>query len=823
MRPLRLTLRGFRSHTETTITFEDRSLVGIVGPTGSGKSSVLDGIAFALYGSTPAAGKESSKLINSRATEAQVELFVEVSGVVFRLARVIKRKGPAQQVLERWSALDGEKLETLSDKSREINAHVERLIGLDFSAFTRSVMLAQGRFAELLTATPAEAASVLTALFGFGIIERMRGIVRDRKAQVAAELALVAAAKKSLSTKVVQLEEKQAEVAALERRGSELASLVERVGAVEQEQKDLLIESSAIAERLAVIEAALERLPPEETRRRHVEEVLLFAERSTEAATQRDEAVAASRLASAALDEAVAAGMQTAIAELAAAVQAESTARKQVDEVERRRDAASRAATAADESLLASRERVLAAESEWGAATVAADSATEALRILQLAHAAHSLAQGVSVGDPCPVCRRTLEDEPGIPTPSGLDEANAAAAAGAETAATAVESLRRARERVAGLEEASSAAGRVLASEEALLGEAKAQHAKELSAVESAVNRVDGKASDPLGSLERARAKWEGLLAARTEAAKVAGAATERVTELEHSNPAASFATALAACVPAAELAGVPVDGVDAGAFLAFVEAILGALTSQRVGMDEGAKATGVRLAQLELDRSGALVSGGLAADSDLSRVVAESTTQLASSRGAVEVLAGQVAAERSALTSEQETAKQALLLDRLHADLAPGKFPQFLLDERRSILADQASGSFRDLSGGRYEFTLEDDRFRIRDRASAGLIRDADTLSGGETFLASLSLALGLANMVAMDDAVLDAFFVDEGFGALDADSLDLAMEGVEALVEDDRLVVVVSHVAELSERIEDLIVLEKDPVTHSTIVIRA
>ena len=120
----------------------------------------------------------------------------------------------------------------------------------------------------------------------------------------------------------------------------------------------------------------------------------------------------------------------------------------------------------------------------------------------------------------------------------------------------------------------------------------------------------------------------------------------------------------------------------------------------------------------------------------------------------------------------------------------------------------------------------------RQREERVAGLLAEldlearagqrADSLSGGETFLASLALALGLAEMVGRRGGRLDAFFLDEGFGTLDPEHLDLAMEGVESLVADraQRLVVVVSHVSELRQRIEDLIVLDKDPLTGDSIV---
>jgi len=86
-----------------------------------------------------------------------------------------------------------------------------------------------------------------------------------------------------------------------------------------------------------------------------------------------------------------------------------------------------------------------------------------------------------------------------------------------------------------------------------------------------------------------------------------------------------------------------------------------------------------------------------------------------------------------------------------------------------------------------------------------SGQVRPAKTLSGGESFLASLSLALGLADVVATETggALLDTLFVDEGFGMLDADALDQVMDTLDELRAGGRVVGVVSHVEELRQRI--------------------
>ena len=128
-------------------------------------------------------------------------------------------------------------------------------------------------------------------------------------------------------------------------------------------------------------------------------------------------------------------------------------------------------------------------------------------------------------------------------------------------------------------------------------------------------------------------------------------------------------------------------------------------------------------------------------------------------------------------------------------------------------------------MSAGRYGVVHSTDR-ESRGKAGglgldifdawSGLVRPAKTLSGGESFLASLALALGLADVVASEAGgrVLDTLFVDEGFGGLDSDTLDLVMGTLDELRAGGRVVGVVSHVTELQQRIPNRLRVLRTPL---------
>ena len=172
----------------------------------------------------------------------------------------------------------------------------------------------------------------------------------------------------------------------------------------------------------------------------------------------------------------------------------------------------------------------------------------------------------------------------------------------------------------------------------------------------------------------------------------------------------------------------------------------------------------------------------------------------------------------------ELETSHAAAVRDQqvareLARHLSATGFEKWVLDAALRHLVAGATGVLHSLSNGTYSLTLEPktSNFCVIDHANADAVRSARTLSGGETFLASLALALALADEVAHLGAGgatrLESMFLDEGFGTLDADTLDTVAGALEDLGAQGRTVGLVTHVTELAERLPVRFEVTKTP----------
>ena len=148
-------------------------------------------------------------------------------------------------------------------------------------------------------------------------------------------------------------------------------------------------------------------------------------------------------------------------------------------------------------------------------------------------------------------------------------------------------------------------------------------------------------------------------------------------------------------------------------------------------------------------------------------------------------------------IARDRETQQVARELQQL---MSSRKFPQWLADAALDTLVVDASASLMRLSNDQFDLTHERGDFFVIDHADADSRRSVRTLSGGETFQASLALALALSEqlstLAAGGRTTLDSIFLDEGFGTLDPDALEIVAGTLENLAQEDRMVGVITHV---------------------------
>ncbi|MDX3232023.1 AAA family ATPase [Streptomyces sp. ME19-01-6] len=525
-------------------------------------------------------------------------------------------------------------------------------------------------------------------------------------------------------------------------------------------------------------------------------------------------------------------------------------ARQRLDAA-RRRDLLAGEATEAEQRLLRSREEAAVAHETW-----------LDLKDRRLRGIAAELAAGLSAGEPCAVCGATEHPRPARPGAGHVDRTAEEAAlavyrraeAGREEAERRLQSLR---EALAGAEAAAGGGtadelDRAVADlETALAGargagadghaarealaHAEEEHERRLAQRQEAERRAAARTSRReallreraglLAELERARGgavtvaeraarleRHAGLLARAAEAAREAEAAARRLEE------------AGARLVDAARRAGFDTPSAAAGAVLP--------ATNQR-GLRHRLEQWQTESAAVAAELADPLVAAAAQeppADPGAAEAAAEAATRALREASARDAAARTRCQELDRLSAQAVTDARRLAPlreehDRLArlATLAAGtsaenerrmRLEAYVLAARLEQVAAAASARLRHMSAGRYTLVHSDARTGGRGRAGLGLHvidawtgseRDTATLSGGETFFVSLSLALGLADVVT-DEAGgtrLDTLFIDEGFGSLDEQTLDEVLDVLDSLRERDRTVGIVSHVADLRQRI--------------------
>jgi exonuclease SbcC len=453
---------------------------------------------------------------------------------------------------------------------------------------------------------------------------------------------------------------------------------------------------------------------------------------------------------------------------------------------------------------------------------------------------------GLQIGDPCPVCGEPLQELPAIaPSPVAALESELKTVRAALLELRA--QYRAAQERLKHLREQLE----TLRASRAQTAERRSALEAELDALRAEFRAAVGDTDDPVSAVQEARAMLVAGLAAQVSAL-TGGADIEaqlvalgrKKRQLEDAGRAAEKALADA---QAAILAGqAALDAAQAqweerAAAATDLRAELSAAL-ETAGFDTPEAARAAHLPEAEITalerferdydaRLHALKERGLELRAQLNGQTPPSSQDLESAEShwrdlerqraaliAAEARGVQVIADLQTRLRDKNrmTAEIAALETRfdvyaaLNNDLKGNQFQDYLLAQVQRDLLERASSVIREVTHDRYTLALRDNEFCVLDAWNAMEPRSVKTLSGGESFIASLSLALALSDYLAGSKA-LGALFLDEGFGTLDSEALDAVTGVLETLNTRGRTVGVITHVSSLAERLPNRLMVEK------------
>lgn len=853
MKPVKLTLCGwgpYKEKQEIDFTgFNERGLFLITGPTGAGKTTIFDAITYALYGNMSGGMREKNSVrsdFSKGDTPTYVELIMTHAGEQYQIyrnpeyMRPKKRGGQAkdgkgQEVLTKekeravFTGPDGSSVEG----SGEVTRKIQELLKLDYRQFKQLSMIAQGEFARLLSAPPSEKTRIFREIFGTDLYEKIAASLKGKSGSVYKQI-MECRHKMDEDIDMLSRDGDIAEDAGSHYYEGIIRKLKEEEKQLQGECKEIRKayaekdgQVQAIAGRIAEnerIQSLSDKLEKEKARR---QELFLCAEEMQEKEELLKQQERAASLRGAEIKLA-------ALKEQALALQEEiRTSEEEIQDLEQK--------NAAEESFFAAHEEIASAygeEKKWREASSrlaqekekyevkskelcrqqkiyleAEKNEEEAKSLYEQTDKAYRhgmagiLSEGLKDGAPCPVCGSMEHPHPAVksislPTEKQVKELKEVyekkqkkrVELHGQTAACAAEM--RELERMVGeqakecsiLEESRKKRGTVIADylaahdEEAYEEQLKQYHLR-TAVLKEKKGRQDKRKREEIllkEKLEKQRKEFEkGLreagfssreayLEVRKEEKEIAllREKTESYRKDRHLND--EMINHLTEEIGKAR----PEDAEELKNKARQAERERKTLFDRQLTMDNRQKNVKRGLASLE-DKNKQLIS----------------------------------LMERYSLLKDLDDAANGNNKKRL-------VFEQYVLAAYFEDILTAANIRLRLLSSGRYELKrveqISDGRSKdnleieVMDYYT-GKYRSVKTLSGGEAFKASLSLALGMSDVVQSESGGLkvEALFIDEGFGSLDGESLDQACLTLQTLVEKERLIGIISHVPELAEKI--------------------
>ncbi|MBS5618562.1 MAG: SMC family ATPase [Clostridiales bacterium] len=871
MKPIQLVLSAFGPYVERTVidfsALGEEGLFLIAGDTGAGKTTIFDAISFALYGEA-SGGKEKrkSKSFHSDYVSDQTETYVELTfrhrGETWWIRRNLEYQRPAKKKKDGMEtttrqAADaqmrnedtGEEILRMDD----VNRRVRELLGLTQDQFTQTVMIAQGDFLKILTASSDDRKKLFRDLFHTNLYVDLQSRLQEKNRACADE-------QKALEQVILSAEGKidpEAEFAEREillsycgqiQHTDALCALLARL--IEQEkaaQEQARTQKKEAADQIGALIAAVtegERVNRDfadwESKRARL--AALTAGQG-EIDAQRAALAAARRAQQLETDEALMRrtrrDMDAQRAALSEAQAALEQAEKALPEAETRmKEAESRGGEI--HALLAQAKQMedcLPVLGEVERLKAALDTQKRELQRLTAdssrAQAAYTAAQNsyylsqagllareLKAGQPCPVCGSTAHPCPAQITPETVTR----------------QALEQAAQRRETAEKAQSDAATRLAANRAALDEREDRlRALKIGADETRQRlaaRIDAAhqaAADRQREIDEARSAYQALDKRKTAAQSAVDAAQKQLEALEKD---------LQAQTEAFEQKRAAHGFEDEASYRLAkrTNADIERLDREIRNYDEQKRTLAAQTHELEDKLSGRQRTDLAALQNRRAAALDRQAKAENAEKAMVRKLTLHESAEREirqANAAIQKKRGKWQIIQELYtccAGIAAGNprakltFEAYVQQYYFRFVVAAANKRLTRLTDGMFTLRVMREAanrvsqsgldLEVLDR-STGQARDVSTLSGGESFLASLALALGLSDAVQSQSGQIrmDAMFIDEGFGSLDENALRSSIDVLLELADGKRLIGIISHVQELEERIDKQIVVTKTP----------
>lgn len=857
MKPLKLIMNAFGAYAEEQIV--DFSLLGdktfflIHGPTGAGKTTILDAISFALYGTASGDLRESKNLRSDYAppsAKTQVDFTFRSGSKKYEVVRspeqeVAKLRGEGTRKIPAAAALyeiSGDERNIIASGINDVTKQVETILGFKAEQFCQIVLLPQGEFRRFLIAESKDRKSILETLFKTGIYRQIEQLLSDKSKQIEREYDDLKK-ERSYLLETAACENKEALLAKKDCYLSEQKTLqidlasaqkaFEQAKAAHQAAQTLAaafaeVETAAKAHAILAGQAdeiKNKRTILENAERASLVEPYYFAcqktyQKQTEASEQNTKKQALLREAeqkACLLQERLDVSLPANVPNIADALQELLTTTITDIQKAKNANAVYDKLARTEDAVKKSEKKILVCAQELKqtqASETAAKEELKRLRDLQIKSLASHLAVDLHEGIPCPVCGSTTHPLPAAST--ALTEINME---------DGEKNLYAAQQAVISASGAYKAIEAQLKEQQEQLLALQVEYSSYPFSTKEELVRFLQTLENKQHTLQTLQKEHNELQLLLTRTAADAASAGKYLAEAETAfqesreeyknrlgdNGFTDQSAFLAARRPAAEQTSLK---QEVSSYEQRLVAAKDRLTRAQSAID------GKELPNL---------TEFAAAENKAAEVQQELSNRFA-------VLAKDILQITELLTKLEKLEERSKTLEEIYkntsslAQCAQGNnskrltFSGFVLQSILDDVLQAANMRLTHMSRGRYNLSRLDEVTDARRESGlsievmdsfTGISRPVKTLSGGEIFLASLSLALGLSDVVqAYAGGIrLDTILVDEGFGSLDPESLDMAIRTLTDLQKGGRLVGIISHVAELKERISTRLEITPGP----------